>query len=418
MKRFWAVIIAVVSLSGCLPKQPLGKMCYIDSIPAEAQVYILGKPAGLTPIEFELPPGATVSVKKDGYAEEQLTREQLEAGYAMLFLKQLYNIDLNYIPKGSEVWEDGKLLGTTPFTIKKTAGVYTLVVRHEYHKDFVDEFKVTGQTIRIKLLKPTVKYFPQTICVLGSDPKGVNVEHYSVDDFKLTGPATDFGTTPINQSNLELSKLSPQHLFVYRLKGFAPQVITATGSFIANIKMEPEISCVDPSSDWFSKLPFKTGEIASPSKSYTFWTEKRDDKFAVISKKEVGEVDILDMKTDYTNVSGAAWADDRFFVVRAKKPSGWVYYIIYDAVTRKRFRVSNAGFWHEVDIAGDIEWGQRVPVNPTQVEEFADIKITVSKNFSVASLRLFDGYNLEFTVMSDNNFDKPKLARVRAENAH
>jgi hypothetical protein len=118
------------------------------------------------------------------------------------------------------------------------------------------------------------------------------------------------------------------------------------------------------------------------------------------------------MKTDYSDVSGAAWVDDRFFVVRAKNEKGWQFLIAYDAIERKRFRIEKAGFWHEAIIPGDIEWKYHVPIKPTAIDTFFDLKITVAKNFSVATFWLYSGKNIEFTVMADTKFENCRLVGI------
>lgn len=410
MKRILTSLILVVFLSACLPKQPLGQMCYIDSLPPEADVYVMGKLHGQTPVEIELPPGATITISKSGYHSKTVDPRDLVAGYALIRLDQLYHVKLNYMPEGSEVWEDGRLIGRTPLVIERTAGKLTFVVRHEYHQDLTDEFVVTGSSYRMKTLKPTVKYFPSTICTFSSQPKGVAVDNYNIKDGKITDKSSMLGLTPFETTNAELFKMASEHLFVFRKEGFAPRILTGSGSFFAYMEMEKRQEYSKPSGKWVSSLEYMTGEVTSPSKYYVLWAERRENKLAIISKKGEGmEVDILDIKTDYSDVSGAAWLDDRFFVVRSKNSTGMVFYIIYDAVARRRFRIENAGFWHEAIIAGSIDWKLQIPIKPTQVEEFSDIIIDVSKNFSAATFRLYGGLKLEFTVVADTLFDNPKL---------
>lgn len=388
-------------------------MCYIESLPPEADVYIMGKLYGKTPLGLELPPGATISISKSGYRDRIIDPKELVAGYALVRLDQLYKIKLSYMPEGSEIWENGNLLGKTPMVVERIAGKLAFVVKHEFHKDLTDEFTVTGDSYRMKVLTPSVKYFPSTICTFSSQPKGVAVDNYNVKDGAIIDKSGILGITPFEIINADLFKQSFEHLFVFRKEGFAPRILTGSGSFFAHIEMEKKQDYTKPTGTWVSSLDFKTGELASPSKNFTLWVEKRDNKLAIVSKKGVDvEVDILDMKTDYSDVSGAAWQDDRFFVVRAKNLKGRKFYIIYDAVARRRFRIENAGIWHEANIAGSIDWKLQIPIKPTQVEEFSDIVIQISKNFSAATFRLYDGLSLELTVVADNLFDKPKLVGI------
>lgn len=413
MKRILTSLVLIVLLGACLPKQPLGQMCYIESIPPEADVYVMGKLYGETPIGLELPPGSKITLSKSGYQSATIDPKNLEAGYKLVRLEQLYKIKLSYMPEGSEVWEDGKLIGKTPLVIERIAGKVTFVARHEYHQDLTDSFTVTGESYRMKTLKPTVKYFPGSICTFSSQPKGVTIDNYNINEGKIADKSGTLGVTPFEITNAELFKLSSDHLFVFRKEGFAPRVLTGSGSFFAHIEMEKTQNYSKPVGKWVSTLEFKTGELSSASKSYTLWAEKRDKSLAIISKKGVDvEVDILDMKTVFSDVSGAAWLDDRFFVVRTRDATGRIFYIIYDAVARRRFRIENAGFWHEAIVAGSIDWKLQIPIKPTQVEEFSDIIIESTKNFSVATFRLYDGLKLEFTILADTLFDKSKLVGI------
>jgi hypothetical protein len=373
----------------------------------------MGKLFGQTPIELELPPGATITISKSGYREEKVDPKSISAGYALIKLEKLYQLKLNYTPEGSEVWEDGKLVGKTPLIVDRIAGKAKFLIRHEFHNDLVDEFIVDGDTYRLKTLKPSIKYFPNTICSFQSKPNGVQVDNYSIEKGVVLDRVTQLGTTPFEMSNGDLSKHGLEHLFVFKKDGFSPRILTGNGSFFAYIEMTPQEQYEKANGIWVSSLEYKTGEITSPSKSYTLWAVERDKKLAIISKKSVDvEVDILDMKTDFTDVSGSAWLDDRFFVVRAKNAFDGKYYIVYDAIARRRFRIENAGFWHEAYISGSIEWKLQIPIKPSQIEDFSDIVIQTSKNYSVATFRLFDGKPLEFTVIADTLFDKPKLVGI------
>lgn len=397
-------------LGACLPKQPLGQMYYIDSIPPEAQVYTMGKLVGNTPLEIEILPGSNITVTKSGYRDETIEQKSMSTGYSLVRLEKLYKIKLNYTPEGSEVWENGKLLGKTPFMAERIAGRAKFVVRYQYHNDLIDEFEIDSDSFRFKTLKPSVKYFPSTVCTFGSKPSGVSVDQYSIENGSITEKTEAFGITPFELTNADLMKKASEHLFVFKKDGYSPSVLTGSGSFFAHIYMSMQESYTKATGIWVSSLEYKTGELPSPAKSYTLWALEKDGKFSVVSKKSVDvEVDILDMKTDYSELSGAAWLDDRFFVVRTQNQFKKTTYIIYDATARRRFRIENAGFWHEAYITGSIEWKLQIPIKPTKVEEFSDIVIQASKNFSVATFRLYEGLPLEFTVVADTLFDQPRL---------
>lgn len=409
MKRLALLLISIALFVGCLPKKPFGELYYIDSMPPEAHVFMLGRIIGQTPLEVELAPGSELTVKLDGYQSESTNTTKAISHYININLKKLYKIKLNYMPEGSEVWENGQLLGRTPMVTEKVQGHYKLLIRHEFHADLTDEFEVTSEGYRMKLLKPTVKYFPQTVCSFSSEPSA-EVEDFRVVSGEITSTPSILGITPFDKTNAELSKNNEEHVFVFRKQGFAPAILTGIGSFTANIKLEPQIKYTLPAGKWFSELAFKSGQLASPDGSHILFAEKRDNKFSIISKKGELEVDILDMKTDYSDVSGAAWADDRFFVVRGKNLDGTMLYMAYDAQMRRKFRIQNTNIWHEAQIAGDIEWKQRVPVKQSTIESFADARIEVSKNFSVCQFRLFKGRQLDIVVTADNKFETQKLA--------
>ncbi len=410
MKRLALLLISIVLFVGCLPKKPFGELYYIDSMPPEAQVLMLGNVIGQTPLEVELAPGSELTVKLEGYQTESTSTAKAVSHYINIHLKKLYKIKLNYMPEGSEVWENGQLLGKTPMVAEKVQGHYKLLVRHELHADLTDEFDVASEGYRMKLLKPTVKYFPQTVCSFSSEPAAAEVEDFRVVGGEITNAPSIIGATPFDKTNAELSKNNGEHIFVFRKQGFAPAILTGTGSFTAHIKLEPEIKYTPPAGKWFSELDFKSGQLASPDGSHILFAEKRDKKFCVVSKKGELEVDILDMKTDYSDVSGAAWADDRFFVVRGKNVDGTMFYMAYDAQMRRKFRIENTNIWHEAQIAGDIEWKQRVPVKQSTIESFADARIEVSKTFSVCQFKLFRGRPLDIVVTADNKFETQKLA--------
>lgn len=410
MKRIALLLTAMILFAGCLPKKPFGELYYIDSMPPEAQVWMLGKMIGQTPLETELAPGSEITVKLDGYMPESTDTSKAISHFISINLKKLYKIKLNYMPEGSEVWENGQLVGKTPLEVEKTKGYYKFLVRHEFHNDLTDEFDVSGEGYRIKLLKPSVKYFPQTVCSFATDPVGASVEDFIISKGEIKDLPSSLGITPLEKTNAELSPNNEEHVFVFRKEGFAPAILTGIGSFTANIKLEPKISYILPVGKWFSELDFKSGQLASPDGSHTLFAEHRDKSFCIISKKGELEVDILDMKTDISDVSGAAWLNGRFFVVRSKDKYGNLFYMAYDAQMRRKFRIENTNIWHEAQIGGGIEWKQRVPIKQSTIESFADARIDVSKSFSVCQFKLFKGRQLDVIVTAEKDFEKQKLA--------
>lgn len=411
MRKLAAFILAFVltAFPSCsLPFET--KEVSIETLPPEAEIYIGGEFYGLTPKTVEAPANSEIVIKLDGYQEERYFVSGLGASSLLRFkLKKYHEITLSYQPDGTKVYQDGKLLGQTPFTIQRIAGKMNLVAKHDYHFDLEDSFDVSGPVIRTKSLKSKVRYFPDTVCMISSDPEGMKILHLGIKDGTIEAKPRELGITPLNITNAELFKLSPERLLILEGEGCLPAVIRCAGSFSAHIRMvKAQKPDSDIPKDYASGASFVVGEVGNGN--VTLMAMPEEGKFK-ISNPNFG-VSIVDLETNLTRDSGAGFYKDRFFVVRTNDPMSNVRYIAYDTLQKKRVRFENMAYYRELDVAGDIAYRQRVPIVNSKLEVFSDFAYVDKGSYSLFYLKLFGEESPIFEIKADKKMENPQLCRI------
>ncbi len=411
MRKLAALVLAIVlgGFSSCsLPFET--KEVSIETLPPEAKIYVGGEFYGLTPKTVDAPANSEISIRLDGYKEERYLVSGLQnSSLLRLKLKKYHEIMLRYQPDGTKVFEAGRLLGETPFTIQRTAGKMNLLAKHEYHFDYEDSFDVNGPVIRAKNLRPKVRYFPDTECMISTDPEGMKILHVGIKEGEIVSEPKLLGTTPFNITNAELFKLSPERLLILEGEGFLPGVIHCTGSFSAHIKM---VRMKKPTSevpkDSASGISFAKGQISNGE--ITLMAMPDEGKFK-ISNPNFG-VSIVDLETTLTKDSGAGFYQDRFFVVRTNDPMSNIKYIAYDTLQKKRVRLEGMSFFRELDVAGDIAYRQRVPNVKGKLEVFSDFAYIDKGSYGLFYIKPFGKKSPIFEVKSDPKMENPQLCRI------
>lgn len=412
MRKLAALILMIIltAISSCsLPFET--KEVSIETLPPEAEIYIGGEFYGLTPKTVDAPANSEIVVKLDGYQEERYLVSGLGKSLLRLKLKKYHEITLSYQPDGTKVYQDGKLLGETPFTVQRIAGKMNIIAKHEYHFDLEDSFDVYGPVIRTKSLKSKVRYFPDTVCMLSSDPEGMKVLHLGIKDGTIEAKSQELGVTPLNITNAELFKLAPERLLILEGEGCLPSVIRCTGSFSAHIKMvKMQKPALDVPKDFASRISFAKGEVSNGDIALMAMPE--EGKFK-ISNPNFG-VSIVDLETNLTKDSGAGFYKDRFFVVRTNDPMSNVSYIAYDTQQKKRVRFESMAYYRELDVAGDIAYRQRVPIVKGKLEVFSDFAFVDKGSYGLFYLKLFGEKSPIFEVKTDKKMENPQLCRLIA----
>jgi len=388
----------------------------VETLPPEAEIYIDGKYAGLTPSIVFVSDSTVIKVAKDGYEDRLLIASELSKGQTLLRIEmnKLHEIVLDYQPEGAQIWENGKPIGNSPLNLKRPNSHIRVEVRYELHHDLIDEFDIKGATRRTLALKPSVKYFPDTVCMISSEPQVADILHIGLTkDGKLYSDEKILGKTPFEMRNDDLAKLSQQHLFILKKQGFLPSIINATGSFSAQMILQSGRSQnYEVPSKTFKDLDFQIGLIKNEESGLVLEARVEGDKLKIISKKIDLEVSIADLEVPYTKDSGAAWASKRFFVVRFSLPTGELRFVVYDAVQRRRIRLEHFGMFSEAQIIGDIEFRQRIPVHPTRIEEFRNIYITNDVNKITIYFSIEAGDRVWGVVKSDEKLKTSNLVAV------
>jgi hypothetical protein len=411
MKKLAALILTIVltAFSSCsLPFDT--KEVSIETLPPEAEIYIGVEFYGLTPKTIDAPANSEISIRMDGYKEEQYLVSGLKNGSLLKTrLKKYHEVMLNYQPDGTKVYEDGVMLGKTPFVIQRIASKVNLIAKHEYHFDFEDSFDVNGPVIRARNLKPKVRYFPDTECMISTDPQGMKVLHLGIKDGNIDGKLKELGVTPLNISNAELFKLSSERLLILEGEDFLPSVILCEGSFSAHIKMvKMQKQKMEVPKDFASMTSFVAGEITNSK--VTLMAVPEEGKFK-ISNPNFG-VSIVDLETNLTKVSGAGFYKDRFFVVRTSDPMSYTKYIAYDTLLKKRVRFENMTFFRELDVVGDIAYRQRVPIVKGKIEIFSDFAYVDKGSYGLFYLKPFGENSPIFEVKTDLKMENMQLCRI------
>lgn len=411
MRKLAALFLTVVLLPLSSCTAPFESMeISIESLPPEAKIYVGGEFFGLTPRTIQVPANAEITVSLDGYKEETFFASDPNETLIRLRLKQYFDVMLNYTPEGSEIFEGGKFLGVTPLVIRRTSGKINLVAKHEYHFDYEDNFDVAGPVIRAKSLKPKVRYFPDTECMISTEPQGVQVIHIGIKDGEIVSSPTDLGTTPFNITNAELFKLAPERLLLLKKEGYLPSVIRCTGSFSAHVNLiKGEAPKIELPKDFVSTITYASGELTNESE-LTLLATPVEGKFKISNPNF--EVSIVDLETNLTKDSGAGFYKDRFFAVRTNDAMANIKYIAYDTLSKKRVRLENMAYYRELDVAGEIAYRQRVPIVKGKFEIFSDFAYEDKGSNGLFFVKPFGEKSPIFVIKSDSKMEKPQILQV------
>jgi len=372
---FATVFVFLCTLSSCM-SLPVPKIEFsVETIPPEASIYVDGTFYGFTPKVIEVSKVSSVTLELDGYETYRFSATQYsgDRGFVRATLNKLYQVHLAYSPEGSEIWENGKLLGKTPLTIYRPEGRISLRIKHEYFHDLLDTFDIVEVKLRARVLKAKTRYFPDTVCSITSSPQGAEVVHFGLDGGKIISDAKVIGTTPLNITNAELSKISKEHLVVIRKEGLLPSIMVFNGSIEAHFELGLKEKDPPPTmpKNGIIQVQYKMGRITQ--KDVTLDVISKNGEVRIINP-EIG-VDVEDMKAPLSKNSGAAFWGNLFFSVRYQEPDGETFYLLFDRKNRKRFRIEPSNFFYETPINGDIGYRQRVPITNAGFEKFSDLSI-------------------------------------------
>jgi len=218
------------------PSEPKVSGLFIDTAGLNAEVYEDGKFIGMTDEILNLEPGVhTITIKKDGYKpytmpvqiyngslarksatlyqDTSATKKTGEADETGLFID---SDGLN-----AEIYEDGKLIGTTDKKIKLEPGPHTITMKKEGYKPYTTTVQVYDGYVAQKTAtlykdtSPTQKVETAEETGLFVDTGGLGAEIY--EDGKLIGTAD------------ETIKLEPgTHTITMQKKGYKPYTFSVT----------------------------------------------------------------------------------------------------------------------------------------------------------------------------------------------
>jgi hypothetical protein len=218
------------------PSEPKVSGLFIDTAGLNAEVYEDGKFIGMTDEILNLEPGVhTITIKKDGYKpytmpvqiyngslarksatlyqDTSATKKTGEADETGLFID---SDGLN-----AEIYEDGKLIGTTDEKIKLEPGPHTITMKKEGYKPYTTTVQVYDGYVAQKTAtlykdtSPTQKVETAEETGLFVDTGGLGAEIY--EDGKLIGTAD------------ETIKLEPgTHTITMQKKGYKPYTFSVT----------------------------------------------------------------------------------------------------------------------------------------------------------------------------------------------
>ncbi|MEZ4812882.1 MAG: PEGA domain-containing protein [Caldisericia bacterium] len=345
--------------------------------------------------------------------DHQCKRDSAPRTYKFIELKKLHKIYLDYKPRGSKVYDyDESFLGTTPCEVEMTRGEKTVSVKFPYHEDYIDSFVVTGSGMRTEELIPTIKYFPETYCNITTTPDGASVKSLVACGEKLLGEFDDWGQTPIRGTNSDVMEAKCDRVFFITHESKYPAVLRFRGSINTDLELVnkgnikiPELPDKTP-----ANLEFKRGMFEDGSQPFNAVFE--GNFFKIISTKYFVPVEIIDLRTDKSDISGANWFDERFFVVRFKNDEGDTKYLIYDSMERRRVSFDNFGLYHERNIPGIIRWKEQIPTSPTRVNEFFDIRYSVNNDGMFFFLKLYSGAGCWLVVKTDFEINSSQLVDI------
>ena len=218
------------------PSEPKVSGLFIDTAGLNAEVYEDGKFIGMTDEILNLEPGVhTITIKKDGYKpytmpvqiyNGSLTRKSATLYQDTSATKKTGEADetglfIDSDGLNAEIYEDGKLIGTTDEKIKLEPGPHTITMKKEGYKPYTTTVQVYDGYVAQKTAtlykdtSPTQKVETAEETGLFVDTGGLGAEIY--EDGKLIGTAD------------ETIKLEPgTHTITMQKKGYKPYTFSVT----------------------------------------------------------------------------------------------------------------------------------------------------------------------------------------------
>ncbi len=397
-------------MTGC--KSPITsiELC-IETSPPGAKISSGSQYLGKTPKTVRVSGFRSVQVSLDGYRDEMIESDELETPrtYRYIELKKLHQIEFDYKPSGAEVWDGDKLIGKTPFIAEMIAGEKIIKVTLLDHEEYIDRFFVHGETYRTEELQPSIKYISQNLCYIGTNPLGANAESLVVCNETLANEIDQWGVTPIEGTNADIMEKNCDRFFIFRYEDKYPSVLRFRGSIYSEIELtESSISSI-PSIPKNGVLDLYYQKQFADER---FSTTKNGDMYNVYSVKYSKPVSIVDMQSKASNISGASWLDNRFFVVRTKNDFDDTVYFLFDNDSHRRVRFEDFGFYRERAVPGTMRLGEQIPTSPVRLDSFHDFRYSYHGSGIMFFVRPYSGRECWLVIHSDINIDKPELVDV------
>jgi serine/threonine-protein kinase len=132
----------------------------IESVPAGAEVFLDGKPRGVTPFELKIPPGEHMVALKLQDHEDWQQRVRIEEGKvspiraSLMPIARQSTLAVSSVPSKAEVYVDGVRKGKTPLKLQLPMDTYKVQVKLNSYQDW--ETRVEMRESREYSLKATL----------------------------------------------------------------------------------------------------------------------------------------------------------------------------------------------------------------------------------------------------------------------
>jgi PEGA domain len=407
------LIIIILIMMGCNSPFVTLDFC-VETVPPGASIICAGEYLGKTPRTVQVASSSEVTITLPGFEEVVIKPDELLSPrtYRFIDLEKLHEVVFDYRPHGAKVWDGEEIIGETPFSKMMIKGIKELVVKFPHHEDYKDVFLVHGETFRTEELVPLIKYFPETICDITTNPAGASIRSLVVCEGSLMGEFDDWGVTPLSGTNSDIMESRCERFFIFEMEGSYPALLRFRGSINASIEL--------PDSKKFNipKLPktgvkdlvYVSGVIEGGGQPFSAVHE--GTKFKIFSTKYSKPVSVSDLETKGSKFSGGSWWGGRFFVVRFKGSNDNVKYLLYDSQERKRIKFEDFGLYHERNIPGIIRWNEQIPASNSRVENFIDIRFKESSNGLLFYLKPYAGVECWFVLLCDSNLESSQLVDI------
>lgn len=410
----YILTLVILLLSGC--RDPfIGVELCIETSPPGAEIVCGGKFLGKTPKTVQVSGFSSVQIELSGYKSEVIVSNDQKSPrtYKYIQLQKFHQIEFDYKPSGAEVWDGDEMIGKTPFVTTMTKGEKVIRVTLLDHEDYIDRFYIHGETYRTEELAPTMKYLSQNICYVNTNPTGANAESLVICDDTLANEIDEWGTTPIEGTNADIMESTCDRFFILRHPDKYPAILRFRGSINANIELEDKTITSIPN------IP-KNGVIdlnyqTKMNDESSFSVSREGDLFKVYSKKYSKPVSIVDLETPASNVSGASWLDERFFVIRTKNEYGNIIYVLFDNFIRRRVRFEDCGFYRERNVPGIMRLGEQIPISIVRLDTFHDFRYVYFHSGILFFIKPYTGRDCWFVIFSDMDINISQIINITIE---